>query len=154
VNPIQLVNYTGCSVGQGDVVVYGNILVRSWDAEASPTSTCAGQLVGDDFEGIHIFDIADPANPQFVRALRFADNGMEEGTVLRNQGCGSHTASAVPDPARDALYIYNGGSSGNCRGIDIFKIQISDPTKVEIIGRASNQGIDARTGVTRVGNNS
>jgi len=60
----------------------------------------------------------------------------------------------VPDPARDALYIYNGGSSGSCNGIDIFKIKISDPTKIDIIGRASNRGIDARTGVERVGNNS
>jgi len=51
--------------------------------------------------------------------MRFDDNGMDPGP-LQNQGCGSHTATAVPDPARDALYIYNGGSSGNCEGIDIF----------------------------------
>ena len=31
-NPIQLLNYTGCNVGQGDVIVYGNLLIRSWDA--------------------------------------------------------------------------------------------------------------------------
>ena len=42
-------------------------------------------------------------------------------------GCGSHTATAVPDEARGYLYIYNGGSSGTCQGIDIFKIKISDP---------------------------
>ena len=31
-NPMQLVNYTGCTstAGQGDVVVWGNILIRSW----------------------------------------------------------------------------------------------------------------------------
>ena len=59
----------------------------------------------------------------------------------------------MPDPARDALYIYNGGSSGTCNGIDIFKINISDPSD-DVIGRASNDGIDAKTGVERVGNNS
>ena len=70
-------------------------------------------------------------------------------------GCGSHTATAVPDPARGFLYIYNGGSSGNCEGIDIFRIKLSDPTDSrDVIGRASNEGIDARTGVTRTGNNS
>ena len=37
-NPIQLLNYTGCNVGQGDVVVYGNILVRSWDPEVTRTT--------------------------------------------------------------------------------------------------------------------
>ena len=78
------------------------------------SSTCAGQLVGQGFEGIHIFDISDPAKPQFVRALRFADNGNDAGPL--RTGCGSHTATAVPDPARGFLYIYNGGSSGNCEG--------------------------------------
>ena len=150
-NPVQILNYTGCNVGQGDVIVYGNLLIRSWDAEASATSTCAGQLVGQGFEGIHIFDITNPAAPVFVRALRYADNGMPAGALL---GCGSHTATAVPDPARGYLYIYNGGSSGNCDGIDIFRIKLSDPTDAVVIGRASNEGIDVGTGVARVGNNS
>ena len=44
---------------------------------------------------------------------------------LQNQGCGSHTATAVPDPARGYLYIYNGGSSSTCEGIDIFRIKTS-----------------------------
>ena len=147
-NPTEVVNYKGCDVGQGDVIVYGNLVIRSWDSPASATSMCAGQLVGQGFEGIHVFDITNPAEPKFVRALRFAADNP--GFV----GCGSHTATAVPDPARDALYIYNGGSSGNCRGIDIFRIRISDPTKIDILGRASHEGIDARTGVQRVGNNS
>ncbi|WP_211340151.1 LVIVD repeat-containing protein [Solirubrobacter pauli] len=147
-NPTEVVNYKGCDVGQGDVVVYGNLLIRSWDQAAGPSSMCAGQLVGNGFEGIHVFDISNPAEPKFIRQLRFAADNP--GLV----GCGSHTATAVPDPARDALYIYNGGSSSACNGIDIFKIKISDPTKIDIIGRATNKGIDARTGVERVGNNS
>ena len=92
---------------------------------ASATSMCAGQLVGQGFEGIHVFDISNPAEPQFVRALRFAADNP--GLV----GCGSHTATAVPDPARDALYIYNGGSSGNCDGIDIFKIKHLGPDQID-----------------------
>ena len=43
-------------------------------------------------------------------------------------GCGSHTATAVPDAARGNLYIYNGGSSGTCTGIDIVASRSSDPT--------------------------
>src|ERR1700754_1016348 len=148
-NPVQVVNYTGCNVGQGDVVVYGNLLVRSWDAEASASSTCAGQLVGQGFEGIHIFDISNPAQPPFIRALRYADNGMPEGALL---GCGSHTATAVPDPARGYLYIYNGGSSSACEGIDIFRIKLTDPSDAVVIGRASNEGTNS-AGVVRAGNN-
>ena len=91
-NPIQKVNYTGCNVGQGDVIVYGNLVIRSWDAEASASSTCAGQLVGQGFEGIHIFDISNPSEPQFIRALRFADNGMTE---VR---CRTKAAARTPRP--------------------------------------------------------
>jgi hypothetical protein len=138
-NPIQIINYTGCNVGQGDVVVYGNILVRSWDSEVSAanaaTSVCAGQPVGEGFEGFHVFDISDPTAPKMIKQVKFADNDVPAGRVI---GCGSHTATALPDPARDALYIYNGGSSGNCPGIDIFKIKISDPTNVTFIKRAEH----------------
>ena len=145
-NPIQLLNYTGCNVGQGDVVVYGNILVRSWDSEVSTnnvaTATCAGMPVPLGFEGFHVFDISDPTDPEMIKQVKFADNEIPEGRV---NGCGSHTATAVPDPARDALYIYNGGSSSACPGIDIFKIKISDPTDVTFLRRANNEF--ARTSV-------
>lgn len=147
-NPTEVVNYTGCNVGQGDVIVYGNLLIRSWDSPASGSSTCAGQLVGSGFEGIHVFDISNPAAPLLIKQFRFAADNP--GLV----GCGSHTATAVPDPARDALYVYNGGSSSSCNGIDIFKIKLSNPADISVIGRASNRGIDAKTGVERVGNNS
>ena len=60
---------------------------------------------------------------------------MPAGALL---GCGSHTATAVPDPARGHLYIYNGGSSGTCSGIDVFRIKISDPSDAVVIRRASN----------------
>jgi hypothetical protein len=134
-NPTEVVNYTGCTVGQGDVVVYGDILVRSWDAPANASSTCAGQAVGAGFEGIHIFDISDPAKPEMVKQLRFA---ADHATTGGFRGCGSHTATAVPDPARGNLYIYNGGSSGSCPGIDIFRIDLSNPSDATILRRADN----------------
>jgi hypothetical protein len=139
-NPTQIVNYTGCSStgGQGDVVVYGNILVRSWDAPVSAanaaTAMCGGQLVGQGFEGIHIFDISNPAAPVMVRQLRMANTGNEAGAP---PGCGSHTATAVPDAARGNLYLYNGGSSGSCTGMDIVRINIANPTDAAFLRRAA-----------------
>ena len=134
-NPTQIVNYTACSstAGQGDIVVWGNILVRSWDSPANASATCGGQLVGQGFEGIHIFNIADPANPVMVRQLRMANTGNEAGAP---PGCGSHTATAVPDTARGNLYLYNGGSSGNCPGMDIVRINIDNPTDAAFLRRA------------------
>ena len=43
-------------------------------------------------------------------------------------GCGAHTATGVPDDARGNFYLYVGGSSGTCDGIDIVRIKQSDPT--------------------------
>ncbi len=94
--PVQLLNYTGCDVGQGDVIVYENLLIRSWDAPAGASTLCAGQAVGTGFEGIHIFDISNPTAPVMVRQLRMASTGNEAGAP---NGCGSHTATAVPDKA-------------------------------------------------------
>ena len=78
-NPKQVHLNTSCTTSQGDVVVYKNILVRSWDSPTSAagaaTQSCGGELVGLGFEGIHIFDITDPANPVFVRGLRFSTAG-------------------------------------------------------------------------------
>ncbi len=55
---------------------------------------------------------------------------------MPRKGCGSHTATAVPPPERDALYIYNGGSSGTCTWMDVLKIKISDPTQAEYVKQA------------------
>src|SRR5688572_8920639 len=79
-NPRQAHLNTSCTTSQGDVIVYKNILVRSWDspvsANGATTQSCGGQLVGQGFEGIHIFDISDPENPKFVRGLRFSTQDM------------------------------------------------------------------------------
>ena len=61
-----------------------------------------------------------------VKQLRMAATGNEAGAPA---GCGSHTATAVPDKARGFLYIYNGGSSGTCNGIDIVRIKPDQPDR-------------------------
>jgi LVIVD repeat len=139
-NPVQVSNYEACvhPSGQGDIVVYGNILVRTWDSASNTGSlTCGGQLVGTGFEGIHIFNIADPANPVFVKQLRMAATGNDPGAPT---GCGAHTATAVPDPGRDNLYLYVGASSGSCPGLDVVRIKLSDPTNAVFVRRALSGG--------------
>ncbi|MDA0179494.1 hypothetical protein OJ997_04235 [Solirubrobacter phytolaccae] len=142
--PKQVHLNKSCTTSQGDVVVYGNILVRSWDsatrADGAATQSCGGTLVGVGFEGVHLFDITDPTNPVMIdvgnnpadgkQGLRFGVNDVPR------KGCGSHTATAVPSPANDALYIYNGGSSSTCTWMDVLKIKISDPTQAEYVKQA------------------
>jgi PA domain/LVIVD repeat len=72
--PREIINYAECSPGttqgnQGDVVVWDDILVRSWNSPATATSTCDGQLVGLGFEGLHVFDISNPREPELVGSV-------------------------------------------------------------------------------------
>ena len=127
-NPVQLVNYESCLGNQGDILVWENLLIRSWNSPASATASCAGQLVGAGFEGLHIFDVSDPASPVLVKALRMSSNTTPTG-------CGSHTATLVPDVARGNLYVYNSASSGACPGIDIVKIPLADPASAQFLRR-------------------
>jgi hypothetical protein len=72
--PKEIINYAECSPGttqgnQGDVVVWDDILVRSWNSPALATSTCDGQLMGAGFEGLNVFDISDPTDPELVASV-------------------------------------------------------------------------------------
>jgi hypothetical protein len=76
-NPVEINNYAECSPGstagnQGDVIVWENLLVRSWNSPASATASCDGELVGQGFEGLHIFDISDPLDPDLVGSVELA----------------------------------------------------------------------------------
>ena len=135
-NPTQIYNTEACrhTSGQGDVVVHGNILVRTWDSASNDppneNPTCMGHSTGLGFEGIHIWDISNPAAPVYVRQLRMAATGNDAGAPA--VGCGAHTATGVPDDARGYLYLYVGGSSGTCNGIDIVRIKHLRPDRREV----------------------
>jgi hypothetical protein len=71
----------------------------------------------------------------FKKQLRMAPTNNDPGAPA--VACGAHTATAVPDPGRDNLYLYVGGSSGTCQGMDVVKIKISDMTNATYVGRAN-----------------
>jgi hypothetical protein len=129
-NPKQ-VSFTECGGNQGDVVVWDDILVRSWNSPASGTQLCDGQTIPAGFEGIHIFDISNLADPLLVGSVDLS-NGAIPGR------CGSHTATGVPDLANDRLLIYNSGSG--CDGFDVVEVPLSSPStpaylRTEFAGR-------------------
>ncbi|HSM72226.1 MAG TPA: hypothetical protein VK851_11850 [Anaerolineales bacterium] len=116
-NPVEVLDYRECAGNQGDVIVWDNILVRSWNSPAPAGATCDGEPVLPGvfgrWEGLHIFDISDPSDPDLVASVETE--------------CGSHTATGVPDPANGRLLVYNSPSSGACPGIDIIEIPLDDP---------------------------
>jgi hypothetical protein len=119
------VSRTFCDGNQGDIVVWDDILVRSWNTPAGTPGafgaglTCDGEDVTPGFEGLHVFDISDRRNPELVAQVPIP--------------CGSHTASGVPDLANDRLLVYNNSSSGSCPGIDIVEVPLDDPSAASLI---------------------
>jgi hypothetical protein len=122
-NPVLINNFAGCvgdgtaTGNQGDVIVWGSILVRSWNSPApSGGRSCGGVFTPAGQEGVHVFDISDPASPV---GLKFVATP-----------CGSHTATGVPDLANKRLLVYNSPSSGSlgCRGIDIIQVPLNNPS--------------------------
>jgi hypothetical protein len=118
--PEQLINYTNCRhpSGQGDVVIYGDILGRSWDSASSSGMPAGGWPCGDTTvqageEGLHVIDVSDPSQPDVEAFIDLP--------------CGSHTATAVPDVENGRLIIYSSSSSGLCDGIDVIVIPLADP---------------------------
>ena len=121
-NPVQIVNYENCvsptsaNGSQGDIVVYGDVLVRSWDAPRGATQprNCGAIETPAGQEGVHVFDISDPLNPVAVKFIQTP--------------CGSHTSSAIPDLANNRLLVYSHASSGavGCRGFDIIEVPLDD----------------------------
>src|SRR5919108_2570974 len=99
-NPVELNNYEECSPGttqgnQGDVVVWDNLLVRSWNSPATATSSCDGELVGAGFEGLHIFDVSDPSDPDLVGSVPLASFGALPHRVTIASGAAAGTYPAT-----------------------------------------------------------
>jgi LVIVD repeat len=135
-NP-RTVSRTFCDGNQGDVLVYRNILVRSWNTPAGTPGafgaglTCDGQSVPAGFEGLHVFDISNLADPVLV-----ADIELSARPQADSFGCGSHTATAVPDPANGRLLVYNSSStSPACDWIDIISVPLANPAGAAFVRR-------------------
>jgi len=96
-NPLKpkLVTQVVCPGSQNDISVSGDILVLSTDSSRSDDScesTSRSATEKDSWEGIKVFDISDPAAPEYVAAVETA--------------CGSHTHSLAPSQDGSDLYVY------------------------------------------------
>jgi hypothetical protein len=89
-----------CPGQQHDVSVWRNLLFLSIDRPltapecGSPQTPVVDGVITPGFEGIRIFDVADPRSPRYVGAVA--------------TDCGSHTHTLVPDPddtSRVLLYV-------------------------------------------------
>jgi hypothetical protein len=121
-NPVEI-SHTRCQGNQGDIVVWNNILVRSWNSPAVEGATCDGQPVIAGWEGLHVFDITNLADPQLIASVELP--------------CGSHTATGVPDLAANRLIIYNQTSGGPCYFFDIVEVPLANPAGAHLLRQQS-----------------
>jgi hypothetical protein len=133
-NP-QPISRTFCDGNQGDVTVYEDVLVRSWNSPAGVGAppfgtglTCDGQPVAPGFEGLHVFDISNMQNPQLVASIPLA--------------CGSHTSTAVPDLDNGRLLVYSSPSAhsatnpnppATCDWFDIAEVPLGNPAASRLL---------------------
>jgi hypothetical protein len=139
-NP-KLIGRARCNGDQGDIVVWGDILVRAWNSPApaddpatanrNEARRCDGQPVPPGFEGVHIWDISNLQDPELIGEVELSARRQAD-----QPGCGSHTITGVPDLANDRLLIYNQTSGGNpalpaglqeCDWLDILEVPLDDP---------------------------
>jgi hypothetical protein len=137
-NP-QEVSRTYCEGSQGDVVVWENILIRSYNSPApaaDPThglAKCdadANRMGGEDipagWEGVHVFDISNIEDPQLVGSVELP--------------CGSHTATGVPDEENGRLIVYNQTSGGPCYFFDILEVPLDAPEEAALLRQEPLEG--------------
>ena len=136
-----------CPGGQGDVSVYGNLLIMSVEQTRGRVDCGTGgveaPVSGERFRGVRVFDITDVRKPRQVAAV---------------QTCrGSHTHTLVTDPKdKDNLYVYGSGTStvrsgdelAGCSSanpkddpntalfsIDVIQVPLAAPEKSRIVNR-------------------
>ncbi len=131
-NPVEI-SHQRCNGDQGDIVVWEDVLVRSWNSPAPSGRFCDGVAVPTGFEGVHVFDISDPVDPTLVAAVEL--------------DCGSHTAT-VADVVDGSLIVYsNNSSSAGCvdgtaandnpRGdfMDVIAVPLNEPRNARLLRR-------------------
>jgi hypothetical protein len=130
----QLVSWTHCNGDQGDIAVWQHLLVRSWNTKRATPRDCDGQTVPAGWEGVHVFDISNPADPTLVSSVELP--------------CGSHTLT-VAGISNDRLIVYSNNSSSSGCGVgldlagenalgdfmDVVAVPLDDPTGASLIHR-------------------
>jgi hypothetical protein len=134
----QLVSWTHCNGDQGDIVVWEDVLVRSWNAGKAVARDCDGQTVPPGWEGVHIFDISNLADPELVGEVELS--ARPEADAF---GCGSHTATAVPDLENDRLVVYNQTSGGPCPFVGVLEVPLDDPGSASFLRNEPLEEADA-----------
>ncbi|HET6919744.1 MAG TPA: hypothetical protein VFI46_09800 [Jiangellaceae bacterium] len=141
----QEISHQRCNGDQGDIFVWDDILIRSWNSKKTTPRLCDGQTVPAGWEGVHVFDIGDVTDPLLIGSVSLP--------------CGSHTLTGARDGNRLIVYSNNSSSAGCVDGtrvnddpvgdfIDVIEVPLDDPAGANLLRREPLAGplTDIRTG--------
>ena len=143
----RLISSVVCPGGQGDMSVYGSLLIMSVEQTRGRVDCgiqgVQGAVSAERMRGIRIFDISDLRNPRQVAAVHTCR--------------GSHTHTLIVDPDdRQNIYIYGSGTGAvrsaqelaDCSGkdpkedpntalfsIDVIQIPLAAPDRARVVNR-------------------
>ena len=121
-----------CTGAQNDISVWGDLLILSVDSsrsDASCASTGLSAANKDAWEGVRVFDISNPASPQYVAAVETP--------------CGSHTHTLAPTKDGSELFVYVSSYGPNaafpdCQPphdkIGVVKVPLDAPSEASLVG--------------------
>jgi hypothetical protein len=141
--PQEIVNWEECASrtntagNQGDVIVWGDLIIRSWNSPTPvpqvggvpiPTTdparyTTPGAFCGD-WPMFRVLPTpTHPVNPpavdrgqEGVHVIDISDPTDPEVLAFVDTPCGSHTETLVPDPANNRLLVYSNPSANTTFG--------------------------------------
>jgi hypothetical protein len=127
---VKQLSFHNCPASQGDVSVWGDLVVVSVDSTSSnsgKSAVCNNTNDSQEKEGLRLVDISNPRSP---RQVGFVETD-----------CGSHTHTVVPGD-KDTLYAYVlsyplGAQTESCnvvthRKISVVEIPLGDPAKAKV----------------------
>lgn len=127
----KVVREVVCPGYQGDLSIAGDLLFFSVDQPRNGEACGAPAVASssrDAWEGIRIFDISDPTNPEYVKAVKTR--------------CGSHTHTLVnSSDDENRVYLYNGSydtsnTAAYCTNphqqIEIIEVDVTDPSTARV----------------------
>lgn len=131
----EIVSEVLCPGSQNDVSVTGDLVFLSTDSRRTDDSCSSEQVttpqdgvLTDYWEGIKIFDVSDPEEPEYVTAIE--------------TDCGSHTHTLVPGGDDDTVYIYVSSydiseNLADCMPphdkITIIEVPLDDPQDAKVV---------------------
>ncbi|WP_240181725.1 hypothetical protein, partial [Nocardioides sp. 616] len=121
-----------CTGAQNDISVWGDLLILSVDSSRSDASCASTGLPASNkaaWEGVRVFDISDPASPEYVAAVETP--------------CGSHTHTLAPTKDGSELFVYVSSYGPNaafpdCQPphdkIGVVKVPLGAPSEASLVG--------------------